>query len=69
MARNMLQTLESQAASDFHFLWTSDELWMFHEYHHKIMWVASWEEAAELEWPSHYYRTVMVTAFFNGIRR
>jgi histone-lysine N-methyltransferase SETMAR len=66
MAGSMLQTLESYAASNFHFLWTGDESWMFYGYHHEITWAASWEEVDELERPMHYHSKTMVTAFFNG---
>jgi hypothetical protein len=34
---SMLETLESHAASNVHFLWTGDESWMFSEYHYGIM--------------------------------
>jgi peptidase E len=37
MAGSMLQTLESHAASNFHFLRTGNESWMFYEYHHETM--------------------------------
>jgi hypothetical protein len=68
MAGSMLQTLESHAASNLHFLWTGDESWMFHEYDHETMEAASWEEVDKLERPTHYDRKAMVTAFFNGTR-
>jgi hypothetical protein len=35
MAGSMLQTLESHAASNFHYLWTGDEPRMFYEHHHE----------------------------------
>jgi hypothetical protein len=66
MAKNMLKMLESHAASDFHFLWTGDKSWMFHEHDHERMRAASWEEVDELERPMHYHRKTMVTEFFNG---
>jgi hypothetical protein len=63
---SMLQTLKSHTASNFHFLWTDDESWMFHEYHQETVWAASWEEVDELQQPRHYHRKTMFTAFFNG---
>jgi hypothetical protein len=66
MAGSMLQTLESHAASNFHFLGTGDESWMFYEANHERMWEAPWEELDELERPTRYPRRRMVTAFFNG---
>jgi hypothetical protein len=66
MAGSMLQTLESHTASNFHFLSTGDESWMFYGYHHETVWAASWEEVDELERPTHYHRKRMVTVFFNG---
>jgi hypothetical protein len=63
----MLQTPESHAASNFHFLWTGDESCMFYEYHYETIWTASWEEVDELERPAHYHRKTMVTGFLNGI--
>jgi hypothetical protein len=61
----MLQTLESHTTSNFYALWTGDESWMFDEYHHEIVWAASWEEVDELERPTHYYKKTLVTAFVN----
>jgi hypothetical protein len=66
MAKSMLQALESHAASNFHFLCTGDESWMFYEYHHETMLAALWKELDELERPTHYHRKTMLTAFFNG---
>jgi hypothetical protein len=66
VAGSMLQRLESQTASNFHFLWIGDELWMFYEYHHEIMEAASWENVDELEQPTHYHGKTMITAFSNG---
>jgi histone-lysine N-methyltransferase SETMAR len=66
MAKSMLKTLEKQAASNYHFLWTGDESWMFYEYHHQTMWATSWEDVDEIERSSHYQRKTMITAFFNG---
>jgi hypothetical protein len=62
---SMLQMLESQAASNFPFLWTGDESWIFHEYRHETMLAASWEEVDELEQPTLYHRKLIATAFFN----
>jgi hypothetical protein len=67
MAGSMLQTLESCAASNYHFPWTGDESRMFREYHHETVWAASREEMDELERPMHYHRKSMVAVFFNGI--
>jgi hypothetical protein len=66
MAGSRLQTLETHAASNFHFLWTGDESWAFYEHHHETMWAVSWEEGDELERPRHYHRRTMATAFVNG---
>jgi hypothetical protein len=68
MARSMLQTLESHAAYNFHFhfLWTGDKSWVFCKYHHETMWEALWEEVDKLEWPRHYHRKTMITAFVNS---
>jgi hypothetical protein len=68
MARSMLEMLESHAASNFHFMWSGDESWMFYEYHYETMWAASCEEVNELERPTHDHRKTSVTAFLNGTR-
>jgi hypothetical protein len=65
VARSMLQTLKSHAASNFHFLWTGDNLSRFHQEHHEMVFAASWGEVNELECVAHYHR-MMVTAFFNS---
>jgi hypothetical protein len=62
----MLLTLRAHESTGFHFLFTGDESWMFYSYHERTQWVASWEEATEVERPSHYHRKTMLTAFFNG---
>jgi hypothetical protein len=67
MPESMLQILEGHTASDVHFLRTRDELWMFCEYPHEIMWPVSREEIDELEQSMHYHRKTMETVFFNGI--
>jgi hypothetical protein len=67
-AGSMLQTLESYAASNFHFLWPGDESWMFQKCYHRTLWAASWEEVDELERPTHYHWKRMVTVFCNGTR-
>jgi hypothetical protein len=53
---SILQMLESHTASDFRFLWTGDESWMFDDYRHETMWAASCEEVNELERPTHCHR-------------
>jgi hypothetical protein len=65
-AGSMLQTLETYAASNFHFLWAVDESWMFYEYDHGTIFAASWEEVDELKRLMHYHSKTMITAFFNG---
>jgi hypothetical protein len=65
-AEEMLRTLATHESTGFHFLFTGDESWMFYSYHERTMWVASWEEVAEVERPSHYHRKTMMTVFFNG---
>jgi hypothetical protein len=37
MAGSILETLESHAASSFHFLWTDGESWMVYEDHHETV--------------------------------
>jgi hypothetical protein len=66
MAGRKLQTLESHEASNLHFLWTGDELWMFYECHHETMWAASRGEVGELERLAHYRRKAIVTVSVNG---
>jgi hypothetical protein len=44
MARGMLQTLESHAASNLHHLWTGDEWRMVYEYQHGTIWAAEEQE-------------------------
>jgi hypothetical protein len=65
MAGSMPQTLEGHATSNFHFLWTDDESWMFYEYYHETMLAASWEEVDRLGRPTHYHRKIMATALMN----
>jgi hypothetical protein len=65
-AESTLQTLESHAASNFHFMWTGEGSWLLHECHHETMWAASCEEVDDFERPTHYHKKTMVSAFFNG---
>lgn len=58
--------LEKHAASSFHFPPIDDESSMFYEYHHNIVWAASWGKMDELERRSHYHRRTMATACFNN---
>jgi hypothetical protein len=66
MAGSLLQTPESHAASNFHFLLTGGGSWIFDENRHQTIWAASWEEMDELKQPTHYHRKMMVIVFFNG---
>jgi hypothetical protein len=56
MAGSILQILESHTVSDFCFLWTGDESWMFDDYHHETIWEVSCEEVNELERATNCYR-------------
>jgi hypothetical protein len=66
MAGEMLVELGKHQASNFHFLFTGDESWIFYVYHHRTMWAASWEDVDEVERSSHYREKIMLTVFFNG---
>jgi histone-lysine N-methyltransferase SETMAR len=66
LAGSMLAELEMHRASNFHFLYTGDESWLFYHYDQQHMWAASWEEVDDLERPSHHQKKTMLTVFFNG---
>jgi histone-lysine N-methyltransferase SETMAR len=66
LAGAMLQQLAKHESSQYHFLLTGDESWIYYAYNERTMWCADWEEPDETERPSHYHRKTMVTVFFNG---
>jgi histone-lysine N-methyltransferase SETMAR len=66
LAGSMLSELEMHRASNFHFIYTGDESWLFYHYDQQRMWVASWEDVEEIERPSNHQKKTMLTVFFNG---
>jgi hypothetical protein len=62
----MLVELRKHARSNFHFLFTGDETWVFYENPNTHMWVADIGELDKVQRKSHYAKKVMATVFFNG---
>jgi hypothetical protein len=40
--------------TNYRFLFTGDKSWMFDGYDHRTRWLASWDDADEIERPSHF---------------
>jgi hypothetical protein len=66
LAQSMLQALVKHEHTNYHFVFTGDESWMFYAYDHRTRWVASWDDVDEIERPSHFHQKTMFTIFFNG---
>jgi hypothetical protein len=66
LAQSMLQALAKHEHTNYHFLFTGDESWMFHAYDHRTRWVTSWADVDEIERPSHFDQKTMLSVFFNG---
>jgi hypothetical protein len=49
LAQTMLQGLAMQEHTNYHFLLTCDESWMFCADDHRTRWVASWDDVDEFE--------------------
>jgi hypothetical protein len=64
-AQRMLVELRKHARSNFHFLFTGDETWVFYENPNTHMWVADIGELDEVQRKSHHAKKVMATVFFN----
>jgi hypothetical protein len=67
----MLPELAKHQASNFRFLFTGDESWLFDAYHHKTMWAASWDDVEEIERHSHFHEKTVFVIFSmeSGIAR
>jgi hypothetical protein len=66
LSQRMLQALAKHKHTNYHFLFTGDEPWMFYIYGHRTKWVASWDDVDEIERRSHLHQTILFTIFFNG---
>jgi histone-lysine N-methyltransferase SETMAR len=65
-AQAMLRELAKHQASNFRFLLTGHQSWLFYAYHHETMLAASWDDVDEIERPSHFHEKTMFVIFFNG---
>jgi hypothetical protein len=68
LVQSMLQALAKHEHTNYHFLFTGNESWMFHAYDHQTRLVASWDDVDEFERPSHFHQKTMFTVFFNGTK-
>jgi hypothetical protein len=66
LPQSMLQALTKHKHTNYHFLFTGDESWMFSADDHRTRQVASWDNVDEIEQPSHFHQKTMFTIFFNG---
>jgi hypothetical protein len=66
LAQSALQALAKHQHTNFHFLFTCDEAWMFSAHDHRTMWVASWNDVEEIGRPPHFQQKTKVTIFFDG---
>jgi hypothetical protein len=64
--RQALATTPKHQHTNFHFLFTGDEIWMFSAHDHRTMLIASWDDIEDIGRPSHFQQKTMVTIFFNG---
>jgi hypothetical protein len=65
-AQAMFRELAKHQASNFRFLFTGDESWLFYAYRNDTMWAASWDDVDGIERPSHFHKKMMFVIFFNG---
>jgi hypothetical protein len=66
LAQSMLEALAKHEHTNYHFLFTNDESWMFYVYGHRTSWIASWDDVDEIERPLHFHQKAMFMIFFNG---
>jgi hypothetical protein len=66
LTQSMLEALAKHEHTNYHFLFTGDESWMFCVYDHRTRLVASWDDIDESERPSHLHQKTMFTVSFNG---
>jgi hypothetical protein len=66
LAQSMLQAPAKHEHTNYHFIFTGDESWMFCAYDHPTRLVASWDDIDEFERPSHFHQKTMFAVFFNG---
>jgi hypothetical protein len=52
---------------NYRFLFTGDKSWMFYAYDHRTTWIASWDDADEIERLSHFHQRILFPVSFNGI--
>jgi hypothetical protein len=65
LTQSMLQALAKHEHPNYYFLFTGDEPWMYYVCDHRMKWVASWDDADEIERPSHFHQKTMFMVFFN----
>jgi hypothetical protein len=66
LTQSMLQVLAKHEHTNYHLLFTDDESWMFYAHDHRTKWIASWDDADEIERPSYFHQKIMFMIFFNG---
>jgi histone-lysine N-methyltransferase SETMAR len=66
LAGCMLKALSNHQASNFHFLFTGDESWMFYIYQRTHMWALSFGAVEQIQRKTHHENKTMFTIFFNG---
>jgi hypothetical protein len=66
LSQRILQALAKRKHTNYHFLFTGDESWMFYVYGHRTRWVASWDDVDEIEPSSHFRQRIMFMIFFNS---
>jgi hypothetical protein len=66
VTKNMLKTLATHAASNFHFHATGDESSLLYAYHVRTMWTLYPENVDQVQRASHITTKTMATVFFNG---
>jgi hypothetical protein len=62
----MLQALSKHKRTNYHFLFTCDESWMFYPDGYRTGGVAAWDDIHEIERPPPFHQKIMFTIFFNG---
>jgi hypothetical protein len=67
LVQTILQELKEHEQTQFNFLFTGDDLWMFYAYDHQTMWVTFWNHLDEIERLSHFLEKIIfrILFFFN----
>jgi histone-lysine N-methyltransferase SETMAR len=66
LAGRMLEILSHHRESDFKFLFTGDESWMFYAYERTHQWDLSHGPVEKIQRKTNYQKKTMFTVFFNG---